>query len=436
VKPNYFLKKSMNNQSVQQLNVKTMAGKLLTVYTLFALKVTSHPVFRQVEARIGKKKTNIILALSSLLFLYLLWSIYFAGRDNHKEAKPIPVLVSKVRVGDAPVYLNTIGTVSPVDSIIIKTQINGRITDVLFKEGQLVKKGDLLVQIDPRPYEASLEQAQGQLARDQALLDNARLDLNRYIALDKEDSVSKQTLATQVSLVKQYEGTVQLDKGLVESAKVNLQYCKIISTIDGVVGLRQVNPGNFVQTSDTNPITTVNTISPISVVFSIPEDDLARVQDSSQKADLVADAYDRREVKLLETGVLSAIDSQIDDTTGTIKLRATFKNDQRKLYPFQFVNIRLKIETLLSAFMIPTAAIQIGREGPFVYVLDESSKTVSAKKVTIRSNVAEESAVAGDLKEGQVVITQGQDKLAEGVIVSPQTEDNQQAQASASGPTT
>lgn len=304
-------------------------------------------------------------------------------------------------------------------TLTVKTQINGRLTAVLFQEGQLVQKGEFLAQIDPRPYEAQLQQAEGQLLKDTAILENARLDLKRYKTLYQEDSVSRQTLDTQKSLVKQLEGTVQSDQGLVDSAKVNLQYCKIISDISGVIGLRQVNPGNFVQTTDATPITTINAISPIAVVFPLPEDDLIRVHAQFKDHSLPVDAFDRKEETILDTGQLTAIDSQIDSTTGTIKLKAAFKNEHHRLFPNQFVNIRLKVNTLRDTLVIPTAAIQMGRQGPFVYILDPQSKTVSVKPIIVKTSVGENSAISGELQDGQAVIIQGQDKLTEGAIVAP-----------------
>lgn len=407
----------MENQKPQLKKGSRSRSQRMHIY-IFQKVVNLH-LYKMLETKWGAKKLHRFMTLGLIMALsMLLWSCNANRQDKNKQKPPVPVVVTSIKKEDVPLYLDTIGTVTPIDSIVIKTQINGRITEVRFKEGQLVQKGDLLVQIDPQPYEASLEQAEGQLVKDEAFLKNARLDLKRYKQLFKEDSISQQTLDTQASLVKQYEGIVQSDQGAVDNAKVNLKYCQIISDITGVVGLRQINPGNFVQTTDATPITTVNTISPISVVFPIPEDDLVRVQNNFRKMVLVTEAYDRKQENLLATGELIAIDSQIDNTTGTIKLRAQFKNEQYTLYPNQFVNVRLKVETLRDSLVVPTAALQMGRQGAFIYLIDEN-KTVSAKQVTVQTTVGENSAITGDIKEGQIVVIQGQDKLAEGTIVIP-----------------
>jgi multidrug efflux system membrane fusion protein len=427
--------KSHSEKKIPEKKIKESRMSLQRIFMSGFHKTQTHPTYRSLEAKYGRKNLNrLILFFGLLAVLLILWACNSSESDKHKKKPPIPVLVSQVRKSDVPVYLNTIGTVLPIDSLIVKTQINGRITDVHFQEGQLVQKGDLLVQIDPQPYEAVLAQATGQLIKDQALLKNAQLDLKRYQRLHREDSVSRQTLDTQASLVKQLEGTVQSDQGLVDSATVNLKYCKIVSDITGVVGLRQINSGNFVQTSDTTPITTVNTISPIAVIFPIPEDDLGNVQKNFRKDILAVEAFDRKQDKILDTGTLTAIDSQIDNTTGTIKLKATFKNEHYNLYPNQFVNIRLKVETLPNVLVIPTAALQIGREGPFVYILNEENSSVSVKFVTVKTSLAEDSVISGDLSEGQVVVIQGQDKLTEGATVLPTQVENQHPNTSAVRP--
>lgn len=388
-----------------------------------ALSTGFHPTYQSLQAKLGKKKLNKLIALCGLIgLLFLLWVCTAHNRNKHDLKPPIPVVVAKIHKSDVPLYLNTIGTVTPIESIVVKTQVNGRLTTILFQEGQRIQKGELLAQIDPLPYEAQLQQAEGQLLKDTAILENARLDLKRYKTLYKEDSVSRQTLDTQKSLVKQFEGIVQSDQGLVESAKINLHYCKIISDISGVIGLRQVNPGNYVQTTDTIPIATINTISPISVVFPLPEDDIIQVIDKFKENSLIVDAFDRKGEIILDTGQLSAIDSQIDSTTGTIKLKAIFKNDHHRLFPNQFVNIRLKVDTLYSTLVIATAAIQVGRQGPFIYVLDPQNNSASVKPITIKTSIGENSAISGDIQEGQFLIIQGQDKLTEGAIVVPSEE--------------
>lgn len=404
----------MKNLTEPQKKSRTQKGFIQTIFHAGLSKVRSHLTYQPLQT-----KNRLMLLFGLVALLFLLWACGAHNRHKQDLKPPVPVVVAKVHKSDVPLYLNTIGTVTPIESVVVKTQINGRLTTILFQEGQHVQRGEHLAQIDPLPYEAQLKQAEGQLLKDTALLENALLDLKRYQTLRKEDSVSQQTLDTQKSLVTQLEGTVQSDQGLVESAKVNLQYCKIISEIAGVIGLRQVNPGNYVQTTDTTPITIINTISPISVVFPLPEDDLIRVHDRFKGDILSVDAFDRKGEVILDTGELAAIDSQIDSTTGTIKLKAIFKNDHHRLFPNQFVNIRLKVDTLYNTLVVPTAAIQIGRQGPFIYTLDPQNKSVSVKPITIKASIGEDSAISGEIQNGQVVVIQGQDKLTEGAIVIP-----------------
>jgi multidrug efflux system membrane fusion protein len=368
----------------------------------------------------------------STVFVILLavgiYFLFFSGQKKSTGKPPILVAVETVRIGSIPLYQNTIGTVIPTSSVVVKTQINGRLTGVFFEEGKLVKKGQLLAQIDPQTYEALLKQTQGQLIKDQAFLDNARTDLKRYEELIKNDSVSRQILDTQRALVNQYEGIVKSDEGLVQNATVNLQYCKIISEIDGVIGLRQVDAGNLVSTSDLTPITTINAISPINVIFSLAEDFLPQVQNSLKKqGELVAEAFDKKGETLLDTGKLIAMDSQIDTTTGTVKLKAVFKNENLSLFPNQFVNVRLKVDMINDTLIVSNSAIQMGKNGNYVYVVDGESKAVSAKLVTIKTSVGEESAVSGDLTAGQTIVVQGQDKLTDGTVVAPANKKESEA---------
>jgi multidrug efflux system membrane fusion protein len=411
-----------NQEKLKKLSQKTKEWLLIVKN-----KIQGHPFYQSIQSRIGKKRMYW-LNMGIILFVPLI-ALTHCGRGGdetkHNVKPPIPVLTSKIRKTDVPIYLNAVGTVTPIETITIKTQINGKILKVHFNEGQIVKKGQLLVEIDPLPYEALLKQYEGQLARDQALLANAHLDLIRYKKLYAQDSISQQTLETQIHLVEQYEGNVLSDQGLVDSAKASRDYCRIMSGISGMVGFQQVNTGNFVQTTDATPITIVNQLSPIAVVFSIPEDDLGQIQEKiSRGVHLVADAFDRKEDKILATGRLLAIDNQIDNTTGTIKFKAKFENEDRRLFPNQFVNIRLKVDTLKDVLVVPTAAIQRGRQGPFVYVVDEEKKSISVKVVTVRTSVNGESTLSGDVKAGETVVIQGTDKLSEGSTVTISQGDN------------
>jgi len=405
------MKKWTKNQDILKKAGKKIQGSAEAI----SHKLISHSLYQTVQSKIGERRmywlnVSVILILCVFVFTYCDSS----GNRDKKSSPPVPVITTKIRQGDLPLYLKTIGTVTPIESIAVRTQINGRILKINFEEGQRVIKGQVLVEIDPQPYEAILKQYQGQLVRDQALLDNARVDLKRYKKLYDQDSVSQQTLETQIHLVEQYEGAVRSDQGLVDSAKVNLQYCRITSDISGMIGLRQVNPGNFVQTTDTTFISMVNRISPITVVFPIPEDDLGKVLEKlKSNTSLVADAFDRKEEKILATGHLLAMDSQIDNTTGTIKLKATFDNDDHQLFPNQFVNVRLKLGMLSNVLIVPTAAIQMGRDGSFLYIANEEKKTVSVKVVTVKVSEGELSCIEGEVTVGQSVVIQGTDKLQE-----------------------
>jgi membrane fusion protein, multidrug efflux system len=318
----------------------------------------------------------LILAIITIYVIYCYlagWSANQKARDSQKA----PVITAKAQVKDIPVYLTALGSITPTYNVTVKTQINGTLQQVLFREGQFVKAGDVLAQIDPRPYQAQLIQFEGQLTRDQALLANALIDLKRYQTLWKQDSISQQTLATQQSLVIQYQGAVQIDKGQIAGAKINLIYCRITSPVDGRVGLRLVDPGNFVQTSDTGGIAVINTLNPITIIFTIPEDNILDVQNKIYAGTpLAVDAYDRQQTTLLASGTVLTIDNQIDQNTGTVKLRAQFNNDQYHLFPNQFVNVRMLVNTIKQAIVVPTAAIQFSTKGKFVYLVNEDETKI------------------------------------------------------------
>lgn len=327
------------------------------------------------------------------------------------------VVTATASTHDVPVHLIGLGTVTPTDSVTVRSRVDGQLLRVLFKEGQLVKAGDLLAVIDPRPYQVQLEQARGQYARDEALLANARVDLRRYRTLFAQDSVARQTLDTQAALVRQYEAAVKSDQGAIDAAKLNLVYTRILSPVTGRVGLRLVDPGNIVHATDTTGIVVVNALQPITVVFSVPED---RVPDILTRLEagrtLKVEAYDRTRQKLLANGTLLTLDNQIDPTTGTVKLKASFPNLDYRLFPQQFVNAQLLLDTLRDATLVPTAAIQYGVQGTFVYVVN-ANKTVSVRPVTTGPTY-EDSTVVSGVEPGQQVVTEGTDKLTDGASVT------------------
>jgi multidrug efflux system membrane fusion protein len=357
-----------------------------------------------------------LLLVVVIVFFVSRYTIKLFSKTSYKQDnRGVSVVSATVQKMDVPVYLPALGTVTPVNHITIKTQTSGQLLKVSFQEGQFIKKGDLLAEIDPRLYQAQLFQYEGQLARDQALLANAKLDLKRYEVLYEQDSISQQTLNTQQSLVKQYTGNVKFDQGQIDSIKVNLNYCKIISPIEGLVGIKLIDPGNFIQAADSG-LVVINTIQPITVVFSIPEDDLTNVMQEFKRNNLKTDAYDRSESKLLATGFLTVVDNQIDPSTGTIKLKAQFDNYDNRLFPNQFVNIKLLVDTIHDATVVPTSAIQYGKKGFFVYMLN-ADNTVSIQPISVRTTIGDYTAITSTVKPGHFVVIEGTDRLYDGAAV-------------------
>ncbi len=353
-----------------------------------------------------------------------------AGRAAQAAAQPVGA--ATIDKGDIRIILNELGTVTSLDTVTVLTQISGQLTEIGFKEGQVVKKGDFLVQIDPRPFQAALEQAQGTLAHDQGLLVQAQADLKRFQTLGRQDSIAQQQLEDQHFLVQQLTGTVQTDQGTVDNAKLNLAYCHIVSPIDGQVGLRQVDQGNYVQTGSATGLVVVTQMQPISVLFSVPEDSLTDIiQRVRTGATLSVEAYDRANVQHLATGQLATIDNLIDTTTGTVKLRAIFANPDETLYPNQFVNARLLVNTMQNTVRVPVPAVQRGEPGTFVYVINPNN-TVSVRAVKLGPTDGGYTAVLSGLQPGEKVVTDGTDRLRDGaaVTVPPPAEANAQGQAS------
>ncbi|MBN3829030.1 MdtA/MuxA family multidrug efflux RND transporter periplasmic adaptor subunit, partial [Burkholderia sp. Ac-20384] len=331
---------------------------------------------------------------------------------------PQPVQVATATQGEMPIVLSALGTVTPLANVTVKTQLSGYLQSVAFQEGQIVKKGDVLAQIDPRPYQVSLENAEGTHARDSALLATARLDLKRYQTLLSQDSIASQTVDTQASLVKQYEGAVKTDQAAIDSAKLNLTYARITAPVSGRVGLRQVDPGNYVTPGDTNGLVVITQLQPMSVIFTTSEDNLPQILkqvNAGQK--LSVTAYNRNNTVPLETGSLATLDNQIDTSTGTVKLRANFDNKEGMLFPNQFVNTRLLVDVLRNATIVPTAAVLTGSIGQFVYVV-KPDNTVTVRKVTIGPVDGERTSIVSGVSLGERVVTDGSDRLREGAKIS------------------
>jgi membrane fusion protein, multidrug efflux system len=353
------------------------------------------------------------------------------GGRGDASARALPVVAAPARKGSIDVYINALGTVTPRNVVVVHARVDGQLMRVAFKEGQIVKAGDLLAEIDPRPFQVQLTQATGQLAKDQALLRNAQLDLERYQTLLAQDSISKQQVDTQAALVSQYEGTVQSDQGAIDSAKLQLTYSRVTAPISGRVGLRQVDPGNVVHASDTNGIVVIAELQPITVVYPIPEDSVQRVLARQATGEsVVVEAWDRDQKVKLATGKLVSVDNQIDTTTGTVKLKAEFPNANLALFPNQFVNVRMLVETLADATLVPSAAIQRGAPGTFVFVVREDN-SVTVAPVKLGPVQGETTAIASGLAPGAMVVVDGTDKLREGAKVELITRDAQAAPAAA-----
>lgn len=345
------------------------------------------------------------------------------GRGNGKMGRPggpnrpQPVAVAEVAAKDVPLWLTAIGSAVPRNLVTVRTRVDGELLKLHFTEGQMVKQGQLLAEIDPRSFQAQLTQANGQLARDSALLQNAKLDLERYRDLWSKDSIARQQLDTQEALVRQYQGTVENDKGLVENARLQLSYTRITAPVSGRIGLRQVDPGNQVHAADTNGLASIAQMEPMMVVFAVPEIHLPDINRRLHGGDaLTAEAWDRQQKNRLATGKLLTTDNQIDPATGTIKLKAEFANADRNLFPNQFINVRLLLGVQPGATVVPGAAVLRGARGAFVYTVDAEGAVKSAP-VTPGAVDGDLVAVEGPLKPGDRVVTDGADKLRDGAKV-------------------
>jgi multidrug efflux system membrane fusion protein len=330
-----------------------------------------------------------------------------------------PVATATVASGDVNVTINALGTVTSLATVTVRSQISGQLVAVNFQEGQTVKKGDQLAEIDSRPYQLALAQAEGALKRDQALLQSAQLDLERYTNLSKTNAVPRQQLDQQKALVQQDEGNIVTDQAQIDTAKLNIAYCHIVAPVNGRLGLRQVDQGNYVTPGDANGLVVITQLSPISVMFTTAEDNLPAVRKRLKAgATLEATAFDRSGTNKLAVGTLSTLDNQIDTTTGTVKLRAQFANADGELFPNQFVNIQLLVDVLHDTPVVPTSAIQRGAPGTFVYLIDPKESTVSVRKVVLGPVDGDRVAVTSGLKPGDQMVIDGADKLRDGIKVT------------------
>jgi len=355
-----------------------------------------------------------------------------AGANTRKGFGAIPVVAAKATKGNIPVYFTGLGNATPIYTVDVKSRVDGELMKIYFKEGDLVHQGDPLVEIDPRPYQAALTQAEGQLVRDQALLANARIDLARYKTLLTQNAIPEQQVATQQALVTQDEGIVKVDEGMIEAAKVNIAYCHIKAPITGRLGLRLVDPGNIVHASDANPMLVITQIDPISVIFTLAEDQLPVVyQKLAAGQHLSVDAYDHSSNKKLATGVLTTLDNQIDPTTGTLRLRAVFHNENQRLFPNEFLNIWLLVQMKTNVTLLPTATIQRNTTSTYVFLVRPDNK-VTIRTITVGTVEGEQAEVTSGLNPGDMVVMTGVDKLQEGSQVIPHL--NGEGPATAQGP--
>jgi multidrug efflux system membrane fusion protein len=383
--------------------------------------------------RIGAGLGLILLAFATFQIVRWVKSAPPAGGRFPQGAQQ-SVGAATVTTGDIREIVNALGTVTPLATVTVQTQINGQLTDVGFTEGQLVKKGDFLAQIDARPYEILKAQFEGQLAHDQGLLVQAQANLKRYQTLAQQNSIARQQAEDQAYLVQQDEGTVRVDQAQIDAQALNIAYCHIISPVTGRVGLRLVDPGNYVQTTASSGIAIITQLQPITVVFTVPEDDLPEIMPQfSAGTALPVTVYDRANLRELAIGQVSAIDNQIDTTTGTVKVRAQFNNADNALFPNQFVNARLLVETLKNVVTVPTSAIQRGSPGAYVYVINADS-TVSVRQISVGVIDGTTAQVKTGLTAGERVVVDGTDRLRDGLHVTVAAENGQPVAPGAARP--
>ena len=341
------------------------------------------------------------------------------GSPGAQPARPVPVVVSPVRTGDLNVYLTALGSVTPLNTVTVKSRVDGQLMKTYFTEGQVIHAGEMLAEIDPRPFQAQLTQAEGQLARDQANLANARLDLERYQRLAQQEMIARQQLDTQQMVVNQAEASIKVNAGLIDAIKLQLTYCRITAPITGRVGLRLVDPGNVVKAADSGGLVVITQLEPIALVFSVPEDSLQPILRRFRTGSKVpVDAFDREGRTQIATGTLVAIDNQIDPTTGTVRLKASYGNTDGVLYPNQFVNARVLIDVLHDAVLAPAEAIQRGPQGAFVYVV-KPDKVVQMRRVQLGPSEGAITAVRSGVTDGEALVVDGAEKVQDGARAEP-----------------
>ena len=375
----------------------------------------------------------VLIVLLVCVVAYFLWPKANDSKSGATQSKATgdrtrgpgvtPVVAARVRKGDIGVYLSGLGTVAPIYTVSVRSRVDGQLMKVLYNEGDIVHQGDVLVEIDARPYEVQLMQAEGQLMRDQALLDNARIDMVRYQTLLAQRAVPEQQLATQKALVAQYEGAVKTDQGQIGSAKLNIVYCHIAAPITGRIGLRLVDPGNIIHASDTNALLVITQVQPISVIFPLAEDQIPTVLERTRAGQrLKVEAYDRDSKAKLAEGSLTTIDNQIDQSTGTVKLRATFDNKNNALFPNQFVNLQLLVEEKHGVALLPTAALQLNTQRSYYVWAVKPDSTVTVHQIGVGTSQGDQTEITSGLSPGDVVVMTGVDKLLEGSKVAAQIE--------------
>lgn len=373
-----------------------------------------------------KTRTSRYVQLLGTLLLLLTWLGCQSATSKDKQAlaaapRAVPVAVTPAVQQDMPVYLTGLGSVTAFNTVSVKSRVDGQLVTVNFREGQQVNKGDLLVLIDPRPYEVQLAQAQAQLYKDQASERDAQLNYQRFKdLLQVSGAMSQQQVDTQKATADQFEGAVRADQAAIDNAKLQISYCHITAPVAGRIGLRLVDVGNIVHATDQNPMLVITQLQPISVIFTLPQDSLPVVAAKMHQGTLPVDAYNRDDQTKLATGKLLTIDNQIDQTTGTGRLKATFDNKDGILWPNQFVNVRLLLDVKKNSTVVPSVAVQRGPQGTFVYVV-KPDKTVEARPVTVALTQSNQSAIASGLQPGDIVVTDGQDKLQNGIRVEPRS---------------